>query len=92
MLRPQFQIRTNFGRCASFIPDELRTDRPGEPFPGPPYPTFEGKYYSDAYYSKETLRAPEGQVIIGFTSILEVSTALSAWSCATISHIPSPGK
>ncbi|KAL2012051.1 hypothetical protein VTN00DRAFT_4769 [Thermoascus crustaceus] len=68
------KIRTNFGRCASFIPDELRTDRPGEPFPGPPYPTFEGKYYNDAYYSKETLRAPEGQVITGFTSILEASS------------------
>ncbi|KAJ9292761.1 hypothetical protein DTO271G3_8460 [Paecilomyces variotii] len=64
------QVKTNFGRNTTFIPDALDLDRPGEKFPRP----FVEDPYNDVTYREQTLRAPHGQIITGFTSILGVGS------------------
>ncbi|KAJ9272891.1 hypothetical protein DTO212C5_1152 [Paecilomyces variotii] len=80
------QVKTNFGRNTTFIPDALDLDRPGRKFPRP----FVEDSYNDVTYREQTLRAPHGQIITGFTSILGVSDTSSAQviSCHLLTFHP----
>ncbi|KAJ9355088.1 hypothetical protein DTO280E4_6602 [Paecilomyces variotii] len=66
------QVKTNFGRNTTFMPDALHLERPGESIPEQFLAPFEESSYNDVTYRKETLKAPHGQIITGFTSILGV--------------------
>ncbi|KAJ9288696.1 hypothetical protein DTO021C3_3725 [Paecilomyces variotii] len=68
------QVKTSFGRNTTFVPDALRSERPGEPFLEPFPAPFAQNSNNDITYRKETLRAPHGQIITGFTSILGVGS------------------
>ncbi|KAJ9195175.1 hypothetical protein DTO164E3_6936 [Paecilomyces variotii] len=76
------QVKTSFGRNTTFVPDALRSERPGEPFLEPFPAPFAQNSNNDITYRKETLRAPHGQIITGFTSILGVITLYLLPSCA----------
>lgn len=54
------------------MPDALHLERPGESIPEQFLAPFEESSYNDVTYRKETLKAPHGQIITGFTSILGV--------------------
>ncbi|KAK2760856.1 hypothetical protein FQN54_002096 [Arachnomyces sp. PD_36] len=69
-------ICTNFGNSATFMPDELREDihrgvssNSPDTAPGPAETEP-----AESNYTKQTMRALDGQVITGFTSVLEAES------------------
>ncbi|KAL1982089.1 hypothetical protein VTN96DRAFT_1744 [Rasamsonia emersonii] len=88
------RIQTNLGRSATFAPDELRTERSGELTSMISFPLVEERDDSALKYSKGSLRAPEGQIITGFTSVLEARTGAFqtfGLQCSFVSDSTIPG-